>query len=135
VPYPEGSYPALLYGTEGPSPLYFTFSFDHGIPYNPVKVLSPHQRWDFAVKVRADRHRRVAEMTNLCNATIPVELSWYDRYDQPAPKKVMIKGRSTVTIQMQTKCRTLDFYFSIYDKAAIWPKGANKLWSNSNPKK
>lgn len=116
VPAPGGSFPSLAQYPKLNEPLCFAFSFDHGVPYNPVVVPSSDQGWDFAVTFRASANGVTLEVENRSPATIPIRMYGAEKVSEAV---LTIKPKTKRQFPAWADQRSLLFFIEIYDERAI----------------
>lgn len=128
VPAPGGSFPSLAQYPKLNEPLCFAFSFDHGVPYNPVVVPSSDQGWDFAVTFRSSANGVTLEVENRSPASIPIRLLGSEKVSEAV---LTIKPKTKTQFPEWVGQRSLLFFIEIYDERAI--VGGGRIGPTSHP--
>jgi hypothetical protein len=116
VPAPGGSFPSLAQYPKLNEPLCFAFSFDHGVPYNPVVVPSSDQGWDFAVTFWSSANGVTLEVENRSPATVPIRMYGAEKVSEAV---LTIKPNTRTQFPAWADQRSLLFFIEIYDERAI----------------
>lgn len=119
VPASGGSFPSLGQFAELDEPLYFSFSLDHDIPFNPVEVPAKDMGWHFSVTLRSTTEGMILDVENRSRASIPLRLLGVTREFET---ELTIKPNTKTQIPLRGCQRHLLFFIEIYDERAIVSK-------------